>query len=93
MLVSQGKKHGYLVMDLNFYIHGEVSVSMVDYLRKVIVEFFEDIMNKPPTQTGYHLFKVISDKEINIFDKKQVSEFHHSVEQILFRNTRGRKDI
>ena len=31
--ISLGNKHNCLVMDLNFYILGEVRVTMVDYLK------------------------------------------------------------
>ena len=38
MQVSRVKKHNYLVMDLNFSVPGEVTMTMVDYLKKLIVD-------------------------------------------------------
>ena len=36
MRISCGKKHGYLGMDLGYYIPVEVKITMVPYLKKVI---------------------------------------------------------
>ena len=50
-------------------------------------------MNTSPTLTREHMFEVIPDKERNIFDKENVTAFHHSVEQLLFGTLRGRNYI
>ena len=56
-------------MDLDFSVMGEVRVTMVDYLKRVIADFPEDIMKISPTPTGDHMFEVFPDKENNILDK------------------------
>ena len=39
MHVSRRKNQNYLGMDLNFSVPGEVRVTMVDYIKKVIADF------------------------------------------------------
>jgi hypothetical protein len=39
MRVSRGKKYDYLGMDLDYSVPGEVNLTMVDYLKRVITEF------------------------------------------------------
>ena len=56
-------------MDLNFSVMGEVRVTIVDYLKRVIADLPDDIMKIPPTPTRYHMFEVSLDKENNILDK------------------------
>ena len=49
----QKNKHDYLVMKLDFSIAGEVWVTIIDYLQKVISDFPEDIMRTPtPKELG-----------------------------------------
>ena len=38
MQVSRGNNHKYLRMDLNLSVPGELRVTMIDYLEKVIVD-------------------------------------------------------
>ena len=56
-------------MDLNFSVPGEVRVTMVDYLKKVIADLLEEIMKTSPTPTGDHMFEVYPDKERNFLEK------------------------
>ena len=69
MRVSWGKKQDYLGMDLNLSVPGEVRVTMVDYLKKVITNLPEEIMETPPTPTGRHMFELYPDEERNLLDK------------------------
>ena len=39
MQISRGKKHDYLGMNLHLLVKGQVTVTMVDYLRGVISDF------------------------------------------------------
>ena len=50
-------------------------------------------MKTSPTTTGEHMFEVLPNKERNIFDKDEMTAFHHSVAHFLFGTPRGRKDI
>ena len=69
MQVSRVKNHNYLVMDLNFSVPGEVTMTMVDYLKKVIADLTEEIMKTSPTPTGEHILEVYPDEESNMLEK------------------------
>ena len=71
--VPWGNNHGYLVMDLDLYITGDVRLNMVDYLRKLITDFLEEIMRIYPTLSGNHLFKLCPNKENKILDEEHVT--------------------
>ena len=67
--MSRGKKHNYLGMDLNFSVLGEIRVTMVDYLRKVIADLPEEIMKTSPTPTGDYMLEVYLNEERNLLEK------------------------
>ena len=50
MQVLLQNKYDYLLMNLDFSIAGEVGVTIMDYLKKVIANFPEDIMRTPPPE-------------------------------------------
>ena len=53
MQVLQVNKRDYLLMELDFSIAGEVWVTIIDSLKKVISDFLEDIMSTPtPKELG-----------------------------------------
>ena len=56
-------------MDLNLSVLGEVRVTMVEYLKKLIAYLPEEITKISPTPTGYHMFEIYPDKERNLLDK------------------------
>ncbi len=86
-----GKVHDYLGMTFDFSFTKEVKVNMWDYLRKVIKEFPEEIMEVFTTPAGNYLFKVHDDgKKLN---EEQAEAFHHMVYQLLFTANRARQDI
>ena len=60
--VSQGKVHDYLGMDLDYTGHKNVKISMIQYLKKILVEFPEEITKTAETPAGEHLFKVASEE-------------------------------
>jgi hypothetical protein len=93
MRVSRCKKHGYLGMDLDYSVPGEVKVSMVDYLYRAIDEFPELIVGTATSPAADHLFTARSDEERMLLGEKQATTFHHCVAQLLFTSARARKDI
>jgi hypothetical protein len=58
MRVSRGKKHDYLGMDLDYSVQGEVKVTMIDYLKRVITEFPEEITGTASSPAAERLFTV-----------------------------------
>ena len=47
--MSQGKKHNYLGIDLDFDVTGNVRVIIVEYLKKAIVDVTYYIIETSPT--------------------------------------------
>ena len=92
MQISWGKKHDYLGMDLDYSVPGEVRVDMVDYPKKIIGNFPEEIRTTSPTPASDHLFNVPPDDERKILDKERAAAFHHAVAQLLFTALQARKD-
>jgi hypothetical protein len=93
MRVSRGKKHYYLGMDLDFSVPGEVSVTMIDYLKRVIQDFPEEITGRATSPAADHLFTIRSEKDSKTLEEKRAIAFHHYVAPLLFATTMSRKDI
>jgi hypothetical protein len=93
MRVSRGKKHDYLGMDLDYSVPGEVKITMVDYLKRVITEFPEVISGGATSPAADRLFTVRSEDESKPLEEKRAIAFHHCVAQLLFASARARKDI
>jgi hypothetical protein len=91
--VSQGKKHHYLGMDLDYSVPGEVKVTMVDYLKRVITEFPEIISGGATSPAADRLFTVRPEEEGKPLKERRTIAFHHCVTQLLFASDRAMKDI
>jgi hypothetical protein len=79
MLVSRGKNHDYLGMDLDFTKPGEVKVTMINYLKGVLEDFPEIITRSATSPGGDHLFTVIPDDKRKLLDESRALAFHQSV--------------
>ena len=95
MLISRGKKHDYLGMNLDFSVKGQVAVNMVDYLKGVISDF-EEVQVLTVTESSpaaEHLYRIREECNQTKLDDKRGTVFHHAVAQLLFICPRSRKDI
>jgi hypothetical protein len=93
MHVSRGKKHDYLGMDLDYSVQGEVKVTIVDYLKRVITEFPEEITGTASSPAAERLFTVRPNDESVPLGEERAIAFHHCVAQLIFASARARKDI
>ena len=66
---------------------------MIKYLKNVIDEFPELIKGRAVTPAHDKLFVIRDDKEARKLSEEQALAFHHTVAQLLFMATRGRRDI
>ena len=82
MKVSHSKVHEYLGMMLDYSMPGEVKISMIDYVKRMVEEFPEDITRTATTPAAEYLFKV-NDKEKELMEKLS-EEFPTSVAKGLF---------
>ena len=66
---------------------------MVDYLKEVLEYFPEVITGRSMRMATNHLFQVMSEYKKTLLDEERATEFHHTVEKLLFVTSRFRKDI
>jgi hypothetical protein len=88
-----GRKHDYLKVDMEFDEDGTLGVSMIEYLKNVIVGFPKEIRGKASRPAADHLFLVWDPTEARPLEEERALVFHHTVAQLLFMCTRARRDI
>jgi hypothetical protein len=81
--MHKGCKHDYLGMDMEFTSKGTLQVSMITYLKNVIMGFPEMITGKVATPAADYLHK----KEAKPLEQERRTAFHHTVAQLLFMST------
>ncbi len=80
-------------MDLYFSTKGVAKVSMIEYLKKIIVNFPEEVKGTSDSPYNENLFKVRDLREEKQLPEEQVSKFHHTMPQLLFLAMRARTNI
>ncbi len=97
IVVHRGDMHDYLGMDLDYSEKGVVKLSMIKQLEKVFADFPEDVGKASSTPASDHFFQVRdaeeTEREGKYLPAEKVSQFHHTVAQLLFFCCRVRKDI
>ena len=91
---SQGTKHQYLDMDLDYSDEGKVKISMEQFTRKVIEEFPDPLTITAESPAGENLFIVRGDDDPQRFplSEDHAQQFHRTVAQLLFLVVRPRQD-
>jgi hypothetical protein len=79
----RGKAHDYLGMTLDFSKPGEVTVTMVDYIKNILHDAPKEMGGSAATPATNHLFQV---NEVNRFPlgKKKAKIYVHIVMQLLY---------
>ena len=93
LTVHRGKIHDYLGMDMDWSKKGQVSISMIKYLYKVLEDFIEDICKSSVTPAADYLFKICKETERMKIPEELAVIFHTTVAQLLFVSQRARRDI
>ena len=93
LAVKRGNIHDYLGMDLDYSEKGQVKVSMIKYLKKILAAFPEDLLSTSNTPAARHLFTVHDDAKTEMLSEEEAMSFHHSVAQLLFMCSRSRRDV
>ena len=70
IMVSRGETHDYLGMDLDFSTKGAAKVSMIKYLKKIIVDFPEEVKGTSDSPCNKNLFKVRDPGEEKLLPKE-----------------------
>jgi hypothetical protein len=91
LTVNRGKIHEYLGMTLDYSVKGKVTITMFDYIKKLLEELPSDMNGDAVTPAANHLFD-ISEKPELLEEEKSVL-FHHNVAKLLFLCKRARPDL
>eukprot|EP00804_Cyclotella_cryptica_P016577 CCRYP_020528-RE/>CCRYP_020528-RE protein AED:0.38 eAED:0.38 QI:0/-1/0/1/-1/1/1/0/519 len=89
--VSEGDKHTYLGMDLDYSEPGKWTVTMAGYTKEIIAGFPEVIQGTSATPAADHLFQTRDDGRK--LPEEQAAAFHRTTAQLLFLSGRARRDI
>jgi hypothetical protein len=89
---SRGKVHNYLGMMLDFSVPGQVTVTMIDYIKMICMDLPKDMIGKAATPAANHLFRV-DDENAAPLDKDRADLFIHLMMQLLFLSQRACPDI
>jgi hypothetical protein len=91
MTVTQGKKHVFLGMDIEYRENGTATIKMKEYIKESIVEFGEPIVRTAATPARKGLFDI--DEDSGELTKGAREIFHSVVAKLLYVSKRGRQDI
>lgn len=89
--VSEGDKHTYLGMDLDYSEKGKCKISMAGYTKEIIDSFPEAIQGTSATPAADHLFQTRDTGRK--LPEEQAAAFHRTTAQLLFLSGRARRDI
>lgn len=88
---SFGPVHNYLGMKLDFSKPGELTVTMIDYIKTIIAEMPEDMVGSAATPAASHLFDVNEDTAK--LDGAKAEAFYRIVMQLQYLSQRARPDL
>jgi len=91
LVVSRGKEHTFLGMDLKFKDNSKVHVGMTGYIEEAIVLFGEDVSEHVKNMVTKKLFVVDENSKPLSTDKAEI--FHSVVAKLLWVEKRSRPDI
>ena len=90
----RGGVHDYLGMDLDWEsAPGELIISMIKYLQKIIDEWPEELSSTKINPANNTLFTIRDDKDRVILPKEKAQQFHRTTAQLLFLTMRARPDV
>jgi hypothetical protein len=89
---SWGKIHDYLGMTLDFSDPGQVTVTMIDYIKMICMDLPKDMIGRAATPAANHLFQ-IDDENVAPLDKDRANLFVHLMMQLLFLSQRAHPDV
>ena len=83
MQVNHGKVHKYLGIKLEYSAVGQVEITMLEYIDKIVDTFDKDDLTSGGTNSGAapDIIFTVDEEKINV---KQAVEFHHLVAKTLF---------
>jgi hypothetical protein len=89
---SRGKVHDYLGMTLDFSKSGEVTVTMIDYIKGILHDAPKEMRGLAATPAASHLFQTNEVNPIPL-EKDKAETYVYIVMQLLYLSQRARPDI
>jgi hypothetical protein len=89
---SRGKVHDYLGMKLDFSEAGEVTVTMIDYIKSILHDAPKAMHGSAATPATNHLFQINYENPV-LLEKEQAESYVHLVMQLLYLSQRAHPDI
>ena len=80
-------------MDLDNSVPGEVNITMVDYLKEVIMGFPKEITGRAAILEAEHILKVMPEGRCVPLDEGHDEAFHQAIIQLLVACVRTGRDI
>jgi hypothetical protein len=80
---SREKVHDYLGMTLDFSVPGQVTITMIDYIKMICMDLPKGMIGTAATPATNHLFQV-DDENAAPLDKDSTDLFVHLTMQLLF---------
>lgn len=93
LTINTGKIHDYLGMMIDYSEKGKVQVSMIEFIKKTIAAFPEEIISKSETPAADYLFRVREEGEAKYLEEERADMFHSVTAMLLFLCGRARRDI
>ena len=91
--ISRGTKHEYLGMTLDFSNIGTVQITMVDYIKGILADMPDDMLQgHAATPATQNLFVINTGDSLRL-DKDKAEFFHRTVARLIFLSNRARPDI
>ena len=82
--IHQGNIHDYLGVILDHSVKGQVSIFIVEYTKKILKDFSEEIWESTAMLAGDHIFQFMYNKDNSLFPKEQAIAFHHAITKLPF---------
>jgi hypothetical protein len=87
----RGRFFDYLGMELDYSVPGQLRVTMIQFLKDMLVEFPEEITQTRMTPAADYLFRVRDDARR--LPEEQAQLFHRFVAKLVFVVARARRDL
>ena len=91
LVISRGKKHTLLGMDIEFIGNGRLTIGTKEYILEAFDTFGENVSQKVTSPANLGLFKI--DDNSPLLNPEKSDKFHSVTEKILWVEKRGRPDI
>ena len=92
LTITQGDRHEYLGMTIDYSTKDRVTFTMYDYVNQIIESLPKEMQGTAVSPAGDHLFKVNNENGVKL-NNEQKNMFHHYTAQLLFIAKRARPDL